>query len=402
MSLPATADTRGQNIKLVSFAREAWAEAQQKDSKFKVLGTRSVSMNGENFRLFTRRKKAVYTKREGGPQLTPSDSYGHKARRALFTESYHTATQADIDELTDNQVDLLMDYRQELVYAQGRLCDRIILSSLLHNVNQEVQFAAVDRKKQILTQISLERRAKDNVFCAADVAAADGSSADIGSGFADLLEDINYIFATRDVIDEKPVVTLTPKLQRILRKDMDFKNAENVFSKMKGTVSMPNEVIDYRGFDFIPCSNSILPEAHEATGQVADGYVTARVLSASHVDVVDYVATGDLQLDPETSGNAAKTRAAQAALYGTDADGNAILTEADYRVIKVAPTDLAYIWIPSAVLFSTRMDRSIMTNDILPEQSQAKQVYSRVNFGATLLDDQFSMVLAVGGSVANS
>ena len=132
MTIPTGAATRALNIKLISFAREAWAEAQQKESKFKMLGTKSVDMEGSDFKLFVRSKKVKYSKKAAGVVATPNDEQTFKARRAIITESYHHAIQADVDDLTNNQADVFAVHRPELVKAQGRLCDETILKALVY------------------------------------------------------------------------------------------------------------------------------------------------------------------------------------------------------------------------------------------------------------------------------
>ena len=83
----------------------------------------------------------------------------------------------------------------------------------------------------------------------------------------------------------------------------------------------------------------------------------------------------------------------------SDASGG---TAGDYRCVSVKRENLAYIWIPSALYFADRADRTLISDDMLTEQSLAKQVYSRVNFGSMLIDDDYSMVLVLDGNIVTT
>ena len=56
--------SRGEALKKVAFATEAWSEAQQIGSKVMAQGMRKISLGGESYKILDTRKKRKFVAKE--------------------------------------------------------------------------------------------------------------------------------------------------------------------------------------------------------------------------------------------------------------------------------------------------------------------------------------------------
>ena len=383
-----TNQDRSEQIKIATYGREVWAMAQQKVSKYKM-HTVMKQLDGGNFKLFSKNTKREYSEKAGGMQDSPVSQLG-KSRRALFTKSYHVGLAVDKDDLVDNQFDLESTARMEDENAAARLCDRVILDAQIGAVYESTDSdSSLRGGGQITATIDLEKKYRANVWAKAGGA----NNSPIAALTADDLEDISFVFAQRDV-EERLVCTLTPELRRILRKDADFKNRENTYQRDMVNTS-PHSGIEYKDILFVPCSREVLP----LLGTRNIGLANAANKEAA-VDVIarDFQATDPSDVANHRAGlgsglinTPAKLKAA------TDIEGETLGGKA--AVVTTKSSGMIYFWVPAALFFAKRDSLNFTRKAELHDQSFANYAYSRVNFGATLIDDDFSMAVALTGRV---
>ena len=210
---------------------------------------------------------------------------------------------------------------------------------------------------------------------------------------SDDLEDIAFIFGQRDVEDTL-VATLTPEFRRILRKDADFKNRESVYSRDRASDS-PHKGIEYKDIMFVSCSRTVLP----TLGTANAGLTNAANIEAD-VDVIvrdlggSGVANHRAGLGSGLINTAAKLKDA------TDIEGNALGGTA--AVVRTKSSQMAYFWVPAALYFAKRDSLTFTRKAELHDQSFANYAYSRINFGATLIDDDFALAVPLKGTVRSA
>ena len=380
-----TNQQRSEEIKIATYGREVWAMAQQKVSKYKM-HTSMKSLDGGNFKLFPKSVKREYSLKNGGIQDSPVSKQG-TSRRALFSQSYHVGLAVDKDDLVDNQIDIESTARMEDEKAAARVCDRVILAAQIDPVFESTDSdTSLRGGGQLTATIDLEKKYRANVW-----AKASGSNGTrIAALTADDLEDIAYIMAQRDV-EERLVCTLTPELRRILRKDADFKNRENTYQRDMVNTS-PHAGIEYKDIMFVPCSKTVLPLL---------GTANVGVSNAANLEAPVDVIARDFQsqsLPNERAGlasglvnTAAKLKAA------TDIEGETLGGQA--AVVTTKSSGMIYFWVPAALYFAKRDSLTFTRKAELHDQSFANYAYSRINFGATLIDDDFALAVALTGTV---
>lgn len=376
MNIQKADGTRGLAIKVIGYANEVWSEAQAKESKFKQ-ATASKNIGMANYKLFQIAKLREAQRKGGGVVLTPRQTQEFD-RRALFSESYHDSEVIDPDDEVDNQADILEVARSQMTKAFARICDRVILHSHVDPVQESEDSTADASNANIITaSAALNKRWRGNAFAKVEGAAANAALKAIT---ADDLEDIGYIFAKRDV-EAKIVATLTPELQRTLRKDPDFKNAENTYATRDTGGMVKN--IEYKGITFIQCSESVLPLISNTNigGAAAGTRATAQK-----------IAVRDLATAENVNPLLSTARVTKATLKTQ--------TSAKSAEVTCRSTDLAYFWASEALYFASRDSLVFGSLDRLPNQSLAKQLYMRVNFGAMMIDDDYALTVPVRGTVS--
>ena len=399
---PATA-TRGEDVKKIAFATEVWREAQAKRTKLRETVT-TKSMEGSNFKVFPRTKKRKFTTRAKGLKSTTAREQEY-SRRALFTTEYEDVIQIDPADLIDNHVDMFSDSAKETASALGRLIDEVILNSIISDV-QRADSATEDAGTGVLTADGgLTKVFRDVVYAdldLTDAAALGGSAAKkkdqytwaaakkVKAFTADTLTDIRTSLNERNIEDTEICMTLTPKLRRILEKDADFKNSENIYS-ITGDEAL-REGYRYKGFKLIGVTNEILPDLSTANAQYAANKVVVRPMAQMG------------QKPREYTGTKVGASARLVNDLAQDKGGLGTLTTAptanDYSLAEMNPNknELVYFWTKESVFFATREDFMISEMSDLPTLRLAKQKYDAVSCGALAIDDDFCGAVVIEGS----
>ena len=367
-----------------AYAAELWSKAQSQESKLKSDGCTHKSVS-DSLTWFTRIEKTEYVLKAGGVQPTPFKE-GEYDRRGLITQSYHNALSVDRDDLADSATNPLMDRRSQNMKALGRLCDQVILGSMMDEslVNKaplQEDFSTTATQtdgKRHYPVGGLTTMKKDVCFVPSDKKTGNDAAKVIQFSGVDALEDIKLVFRKRN-IDEMLVATYTPELQGFLRKDRDFKNAENVYSSTElGKVSGEGKGFVYKNIRFIHINEDALPAlstdgvAQAVTGTGASATYTLRCRAMDNTDV---------------AGKVAATLPAKASTAG------AVVRD----VTEVQKQDMAYFWVEKSLYFAERGDISIDEETTNPNWSHAKQLYSRVNIGAMCVDENFILLTPVKG-----
>ena len=386
MAVAQSVQQRSEQIKIATYGREVWSVAQQKVSMFKPHSTLK-SLDGGNFKLFTKDLKREYTEKAGGIVPTPYAKHEF-SRRAIFSKTYHVAMAADKDDLVDNQVEVLTATRNADEKAAARVCDKVLLSAQLDPVHETSPSTATLRGNGLITAgLDLDKKYRANAWVK-NADAANGTA--IAKLTGDDLEDIGYIFAQRD-INEKLVCTLTPELKRILRKDPDFKNAENVYSSRRAGDSM-QAGIEYKDIMFIPCSKEVLPELH------AENIAFSDPASANApVDIAVRGLAEDSGISNHRAGLSSSKITVATTKTATDIEGKALGGKA--AVATVRSSDMIYFWVPQALYFVKRDMLNFSRETELQADSFADALYNRINFGAMLIDDDYALTVALKGTI---
>lgn len=409
--------SRGKSIKIINFIDETWSDSQQTKSSYRSLGTTTVSLKHANFDLFPKRKKRGFVEKAGGVVATPVQEQAY-TRRALYVKTFHAATQADLGDLVDNQSDMLADAKVELMNDMGRITDTIILSALIGNSaeSDDASTSGVRPNSDLTAQVNLSERvrlpfyhAKGKVTVAK--AATSTTPAVVGKTEVkfdtDTIEDILYVFAIRDMMGDL-CATLTPEVRRILRKDKDFKDADNIFAPMKRSVDDSREGFNYKGVNWITCSQSVLPIiSQKNAGLTARGTLTlesdtalpsvdvgvdsglgrTRSFAASAIDAADRGKIANRRSEAQVPNE-------ETAGYTTDA-----YSDTELKTVTCKSKDVLYIWGKSAVYFAERPQENFAADAELPLFSHAKQGYVRINLGAMLIDDDHAIAVPVKGLI---
>ena len=361
---------RSLGVKMATFAAETWSAAQQEMSALKAY-TVSKSLDGGTFKLFPVAQKRTVREKASGVIDTPRTAQSY-IRRGMFSKSYHDANAIDADDQADAQVDVLEDSKMQMAKAFARTCDSVILSALVDPV-QETEDASEDGDGLLTSVVDLNKRYRNNAF------AKVGATGPIAAFGGDDLEDVGYIFASRDVAS-KLCATLTPELQRILRKDADFKNAESIYAT-RDTGGMVKD-IPYKGVTFISVSNDVLPIISDKN--IGSGANTNRNTAQS-------IQVRSLSESDSVAPHLSDARLSKAQLKTA--------TSANTATISCRSIDIAYFWAQEALYFTSRDELNFARLSDLPEKSEAKQLYMRVNFGALLIEDAQGLIVPIKGTV---
>ena len=402
----SAAVSRAEAIKLITFSQEMWSEAQQVGSKFKLLGSVSKSMDGGNFKLFQRTKKRRFQEKKGGVQPVVAEKQAYD-RRALFVKVWDMTTQVDIGDIVDSTSSVLQDSHRELMNEEGRVIDCVLLSALLEPVSESGD-ADKDGTTEVLTaSISLTKRHKIPFYYKGTTVVSNGADATTGAlkFNADVIEDILYHFAVRDV-EEDLCATLTPEVKRVLRKEADFKNAENIFAPMKRSVDDNRQGFNYKGINWISCSASILPIVSQKNAGLTAATSATSIGASVTAAGVDLDSTNNLERtlsytgDIKTTVAAIRSAAEKPNSYGGGYTDLSDAADDSIATLSFKSKDVLYVWGKSGLYFADRPQENISSEDTIPLLSQARQGYMRISFGATLIDDDYALAIPIKGSAA--
>ena len=398
--------TQAKSTKYMQFAAELWSRAQVQSAKIKMLGSEMVDLQGD-LQSFDRIDKRSFTRKTKSVEATPQNEQTYD-RRILFTETLHDAFQVDLDDIVNSKHDIISSGERQMEYAAARECDKKVLSAIVNPVfvdeggkkPKSDPSSSANAGANVLTSFStdLEKRYQINCFRVIDSKVAQG---DLISAIA--LERILYIFAERDALEDEGgrlCATLTPELQRILRTDPNFLNAEQVILPSPN-VSNPWRHFDYRGITFIPTSKSVLPDISASSGILGLGtdlkVITldgtgGTAATTTKRNPLDTDALREVQGKPTGSGSAVSAR-------GSDETAAATLLGA--KVVEVGGKgDLAYFWFSNAIKFASRSDLTFMKRSERHDYSEAKQTYMRINIGSLLIDSDYALAVVVRGKNA--
>ena len=387
--------TQAKSTKYMQFAAELWSRAQVQSAKIKMLGSEMVDLQGD-LQSFDRIDKRSFTRKTKSIEATPQVAQTYD-RRILFTETLHDAFQVDLDDIVNSKHDIISSGERQMEYAAARECDKKVLSAIVNPVfvdeggkkPKSDPSSSANAGANVLTAFStdLEKRYQVNCFRLVDSKAAQG---DLISAIA--LERILYIFAERDALEDsggRLCATLTPELQRILRTDANFLNAEQVILPSPN-VSNPWRHFDYRGITFIPTSKSVLPDISASSGILGLG-------TDKKVVTLDGTGASDL-LDEKTRESKTKPTGSASAVKVTKSDATTESTVGGAKVVEVAgPGDIAYFWFSNAIKFASRSDLTFMKRSERHDYSEAKQTYMRINIGSLLIDSDYALAVVVRG-----
>ena len=387
--------TQAKSTKYMQFAAELWSRAQVQSAKIKMLGSEMVDLQGD-LQSFDRIDKRSFTRKTKSIEATPQVAQTYD-RRILFTETLHDAFQVDLDDIVNSKHDIISSGERQMEYAAARECDKKVLSAIVNPVfvdeggkkPKSDPSSSTNAGANVLTAFStdLEKRYQVNCFRLVDSKAAQG---DLISAIA--LERILYIFAERDALEDsggRLCATLTPELQRILRTDPNFLNAEQVILPSPN-VSNPWRHFDYRGITFIPTSKSVLPDISASSGILGLG-------TDKKVVTLDGTGASDL-LDEKTRESKTKPTGSGSAVKVTKSDATAESTVSGAKVVEVAGSgDIAYFWFSNAIKFASRSDLTFMKRSERHDYSEAKQTYMRINIGSLLIDSDYALAVVVRG-----
>ena len=367
-----------------AYAAELWSEAQSRESKLKMDGCTHKTQT-DSIHWYRDIKKTEFVVKAGGIVATPFKE-GEYGRRALITQTYHDALIVDPDDLVDSQSDPFSDRDDQNKAALGRLCDQVILQGIMDKVLLQKKplqedFATTatqtDAKRHYPVG-GLETRTKDICFVPNDKKTGNDSAKARILDNVDQLEDIKLVFRKRNVEDEL-VVTYTPNLQSWLRKDADFKNAENVYS-MRDVAQMSGagKGFMYKTMRFIPINEDALPDLS------TDGIASAK---AGTGDAATYTLRCRAMDNTDVTGKVGSALPAKSATAGS------VVRE----VSEVGKSDVIYVWAKRALYFAERGSLKIEEQTTNPNFSHARQKYYRVNFGSMLMDEDYAMVVPIQG-----
>ena len=386
-----TGQSRGVNSKVVSIFKKSWAEAQQEESTWKVIGTSPVDMKGSNYLLMDKHSKAgAFREKGGGIQKTPLERQDTE-RRAIITKSFDAGSALDIDDLIDSSQDLLSLKTMEQKKEAARLCDRIILHANIAIVEDQKHDEKTDATR-ITANLSTTRHRRYMTFAKAKGVAANGQ---LAAFQPDNVEDINYLFGERSLYGT-PVCTLTNELRKILRKDPQFQNLENLFTIDKRSADSFARGFSYRGITFVPTYNDVLPVLSTDDIATADGGNLSTVKTIHVRDLEEEQFTRSALAEDAAAPTKAAAKLAIGKSHG-QADGAGVTV----ATVEVKSKDMVYFWYPEALKFAERAEATFARMGERDDYSYAKQAYMRVNIGATMIDDQYALSLALKGKVTS-
>ena len=382
--------SRSDKTRIVTYAKEAWAEAQQKESTLSI-HTKKVSMDGGNSRFFPKIFKRQYAVKNYGTVKTP-DTAQNVSMREIITQEFHDALSIDPGDLIGTATNILENAKSQMMPAQGRLIDQIILSALVSPARETTSQAAANRNSAlgahanfIKATVDTETQYKNSLWVKSI------ASTGVKTFESDDLDNIRYIFSIRE-IDSSICCTLTPELELILRKDANFINAENRFTAAIGgdpyrSGLMANQRhFMYKGFNFVYTFLDRLPVLSAAN--IAETATVANLTTTATAQVRG--------LDVREKGLDSRTTAQTAGAVGANNAGG---LRAGTGRATLLSKDVIHFWNPEAVYVASRDDLIFNREDELPLFSYAKQVYSRVSYGAMVIDDAHVLSLALTANV---
>ena len=279
---------RGKEILITAFHKQVTHEAQARGSNM-LPATTHVTLSGA-VDLFNIQAPVEYGLAAGGVHKTVYSKF-EDSRRAMFVRHYEYAGIQDSRDSRMTAYDQLQSLQPRLAKAQGRVMDQvcldaIIASAVLTNDSDVVTagsqantgvdplattasgydaWAASSQLAQNTFQsvIKYKYKARDNMYFNIKKTAAgvadDAAEAGVGNFNTDTFVDLNHIIDLRAARDRgKYCISLTPELNRRLKKDVDFKSSEQVFD-VGGSVRSMSARMVYHDFVFIPIENQVLP-----------------------------------------------------------------------------------------------------------------------------------------------
>ena len=409
---PQTGAKRGGDHLVAAYANEVFQAAQQMESR--LIGTCEMKSIEGSKKLFDTSEKLTYKTRRGGVRPTAFEAQV-TGRREMHLRHWELATiVSDVDQY-GSSIDLLQAYRKDLMSAQGRLIDSVLLNAMIGPaVIEDTSTAAVFNaagpgastaaESQKLGSILnnddfhytsvVEYKRRSNLYAALIKSGAnypDTGNAEKAFRFSsDNLTDITYIFQKRDVMDE-PCATLTPEFKRILYKDNDFKDNEQVF-RVGGDVNMQISAISYKGFKLIPVSQDILPKlgTHNVVRSVV-GTSSGLLIKNLNADAV--VAEPDIQSDFEVGAAVDADSAIKVGVSRID------LTDAE---LERASNFMVYFWCPKALYCSTSGVAKFRSEEI-QDLRYDSAIYSIVPVSGMLIKEEYALqILLDPGSLVDA
>ena len=291
----------------------------------------------------------------------------------------------DKDDIVDTVSNPFMDRKNQNSMALGRLCDQTILEALIDKsllegtpLQEDFNTAATQTDQQRHYAVGKPtQQFKDVCFIPADKSA---NAANAVLFDANSLEDVKHVFRKRDLSGVELICAFTPDLQLVLRKDTDFKNAENVYAdRAVADMAGSGKGFRYKGIRFIEINEDALPEL--STDNIASAYNAG---------------TEQATLKCRVSNNTDLKGKTAASLPASSATAGAVVK----TVSGVQKKDMIYIWESKAVYFAQRGELDLDDMTTRPDYSMAQQLYSRVNIGAMLIDEDEVLVMPLRGTVA--
>ena len=397
--------SRNKQHQTVKFADTVFSASQARGSVL-IPATKKVELKGSK-QLFNIVQPVDYDERLGGVRQTQFKKQV-TSRREMSMRQWDTSVAVDqIDDYTSD-LDLKMAYKSELMNAQGRLIDWVILNGLITPAVSEAPSNVVERSATSRNSLAKDLgdvMGKGQLFYAAtsvvesrynlygkfakgtgvDSAVISTTATKLDAFDVDDLTDILHVFRTRNVYEE-PVATLTPELERTLYKQADFKNSERVF-KIGGTLESLSGAISYRGIKFIRVNNPILP----AIDFENIAYGRASLTGARHLVVRD-LDRPSIIIPPSLLArvNTAPTSVLGAAVMKK---GAASITVAHSELTSLK-NSAVYFWIPKALYCSTS-GPAIMAEGNLQAYREAPYIYNSIPVASMLIQEDHSMVFLI-------
>ena len=424
-------EQRDQELQLVEFQRSVVDEAQAMGHGHTAAATH-VTLQGQ-MDIFPVRKKVEYKPAEEATHDTPVDK-AESERRAMYIRYYEFGQIQDDRDTHGTQYSQLKTIKPRLTKAASRLMSGIILDAIIKpaTILDEDAVYETTAQAQLLgvTGTAVEKAAlaassvlggrgfvpniesnqffKNNTYFNLSATSAGALNkavaSDLGDFDADTLTDLEYIIRRRDAEgDGQWVMTLTPELARILKKDEDFKNSERVF-KIGGSVDSFSGALDYKGFYLINTSDKVLPIIHAKNlvqstipkgGGVGNASIVARSLNKSNTDpvVVDpYVGKQVSSGIKDTAlvvGDVVKGAFEIRTVTSTAADGDPATADTVNK-LKIMANHMIYAWNPN-YLYWSMSGKSKMRVAEDPTKSFSTRLYSLIPCAAMLIQEDYAL-----------
>ena len=404
----ASRNTKHQTL---SYGDSTFQAAQAMGSKL-LPGCKKVNMVGSK-QLFDVEYPIEYDVRRGGILPTVFKTQDTERREMQMRHWLAAVVVSGVDEYASS-LDLKMAFKRQLINAQGRRIDNVILNAIVQPAVREVASKQVDTlgaeagaarddlQKELgdvygnddlhyTSQVELLR--KDNLYAAFDYTSSVASSlknyqAANSSSFTDTLTDILHIFISRNVVDQ-PIITLTPELRRLMYKDKDFKDSDIVYN-IGGTIDSLDGALDYMGAYFVRVQNDVLPKL--GVSNIAYG-VDAATITKEYYYVRD-VGIADPVIEPSIPAKASTlvTRNSTATSIKTGAVALTIAKAQRSALNK----SMVYCWIPSALYCSTS-GKVKMKEGELQAYREDPYLFSQIPVSAMLIKETHALCFLLRG-----